>query len=155
MKTKDEKTDTTVQEIGLIYKRNTEIKPVKITCSADIEPILRPLYDETQQIDLYEYSFAIYLNAANMVVGVQKISEGGTTSTVVDTKKVMVAALLQNATALIFSHNHPSGQLKPSEQDIKLTKKIKEASSLFDMTFLDHIIISSEAHYSFADNGLI
>ncbi|MPT32698.1 MAG: DNA repair protein, partial [Chryseobacterium sp.] len=95
------------------------------------------------------------MNQANKVLGIKKISECGISSTLVDVRIVMQAALLCNATAMIVAHNHPSGNLKPSSCDIKMTSQIKEASKVMNMTLLDHVILTSDSHFSFADEGLI
>ena len=95
------------------------------------------------------------MNRANKVLGVYKVSSGGVTGTVADPKQIFTAALKANACAIVLSHNHPSGNLKPSRQDEQLTSKIKEAGSFLDIKVLDHIIVTSEAYYSFADEGLL
>jgi DNA repair protein RadC len=94
----------------------------------------------------------MYLSRANKVLSVMLISEGGTAGTVADVKKILAPAILQNASAIIISHNHPSGNLNPSDADKDLTAKVKEAAKLIDVTLLDHIIMTDEKYYSFADN---
>lgn len=89
------------------------------------------------------------------MLGYSVISQGGTASTVVDIKMVFQTALLTNASCIILAHNHPSGNLQPSIEDNRLTDRIKEAAKLFDITVLDHIIITNESFYSFSDNGNI
>ncbi len=84
-----------------------------------------------------------------------EVSTGGVTGTVADPKLVFVAALKANACSIIISHNHPSGNLKPSQADEHLTQKIKLAGQFLDIKLIDHIIVSSEGYYSFADEGLI
>jgi DNA repair protein RadC len=83
------------------------------------------------------------------------VSSGGITGTVADPRLIYTAALKVNAVSLILSHNHPSGALKPSRQDEELTQKIKSAGAFLDIKVLDHVILSSEGYYSFADEGLI
>jgi len=97
----------------------------------------------------------LYLNQANEVLGIKRISECGISSTLVDVRIVMQAALLCNASGIIVAHNHPSGNLKPSTADIKMTEQIKEASKIMSMALLDHIILTSDTYYSFADDGMI
>ncbi|MNE89583.1 hypothetical protein D3C80_1870030 [compost metagenome] len=80
---------------------------------------------------------------------------GGASGTVVDAKIIFVAALLSHASAIILCHNHPSGSLKPSEPDLRLTKQLKEAGRLLNIDILDHLIVSSEGYYSFGDEGLL
>ena len=84
-----------------------------------------------------------------------KISDGGITGTVVDPRKVFKIALDNNATSIILGHNHPSGQLTPSDADIQLTKKMKQAGDTLDLPVLDHIIVGDGNYYSFADEGIM
>ena len=104
-------------------------------------------------MDYRESFFALYLNHANRVLGIKKISESGVSSTIVDVKIIMQAALLCNASGIILVHNHPSGNLKPSQEDLSITQKIKEASQFFNIQLLDYCILSSTAYISFADDG--
>ena len=97
----------------------------------------------------------MYLNRANKVNHFEIISEGGITGTVADPRVILRKALEQDAVNIILCHNHPSGSLKPSRADEVLTKKIKEAATLFDIQVLDHIIVSEEGYYSFADEGIL
>ena len=95
------------------------------------------------------------LNRANRVLGWAKINQGGLSGTVSDPKVIFQVALKSNACSLIIAHNHPSGNLRPSEADILLTRKLKEAGLMLDLPVLDHLIVSSEGFYSFADEGLL
>ena len=97
----------------------------------------------------------ILLNRANKVLGIIEISIGGTAATIADPKVIFVAALKSAANGIIIVHNHPSGQLKPSTADIELTRKIKEGGRLLDVSVLDHLILSRDGYYSFADEGMI
>lgn len=104
----------------------------------------------------YNESFWImFLNRRNKVIGYQMVSSGGVAGTVVDPKMIFQAALLSNAASIILSHNHPSGDTKPSDADIKLTKKLSEAGKLLEIIVLDHVIISKTQYYSFADEGMM
>ena len=103
----------------------------------------------------YENFCILLLNRANKVLRAVKISDGGITGTVVDPRKVFKIALDNNATSIILGHNHPSGQLAPSDADIKLTRKLKEAGDMLDLPVLDHIIIGDGNYYSFADEGIM
>ena len=144
----------TVREVALIYKPTSqEKKNIFVKSSTDSAEVIKPIFEETNQINLYEFFYAIYLNSSNKVLSVMKISEGGAVSTVVDLKKILSPAILQNATGIIVCHNHPSGSMKPSYQDKKITKNIKEAAKLIDCQLLDHLIVTSDNYYSFADNG--
>jgi len=95
------------------------------------------------------------LNRANRILGWAKVSQGGLTGTVADPKLIYQIALKSNASSIIIAFNHPSGNLNPSESDIQLTRKLKEAGLMLDLPVLDHLIISSEGYYSFADEGLL
>jgi len=95
------------------------------------------------------------LNRSNKIIKKVLISEGGITGTVADPKRIFKAAIEQNATSIILCHNHPSGNIKPSDADIKLTKKLKEAGSFLDISILDHIIMGDDTFYSFADEGIL
>ena len=97
----------------------------------------------------------VFLNRANKILHHEIISEGGITGTVADPRIILKKALEHNATAIILSHNHPSGNLKPSRQDEELTYKIKEAAKYFDIIITDHIIVSDEGYFSFADEGIL
>jgi len=103
----------------------------------------------------YENFCIILLNRANKVLKTVKISDGGITGTVVDPRKVFKIALDNNATSIILGHNHPSGQLTPSDADIQLTKKMKQAGDMLDLPVLDHIIVGDGNYYSFADEGIM
>jgi DNA repair protein RadC len=101
----------------------------------------------------YEQFLVIMLNQSNKIIRVVSISEGGVTGTVVDPKKIFKLAIDNNATGLVLGHNHPSGNIQPSEQDNKLTSKLAAAGKLLDINVLDHIIVGEEDYYSFADDG--
>ena len=111
------------------------------------------------QITLKDYSYevfaVIYLNQANKINHFEIISRGGITGTVADPRLILKKALEEDATSLVLCHNHPSGNLKPSRADEELTKKIKEAAGYFDIKIVDHIIVSEDGFYSFADDGIL
>ncbi len=144
-----------VAEIQLSYKSNVKpsLRP-KITSSRDAHEVLKRVWNDSV-IELCEQFKVIFTNRANKVLGVFEVSTGGIAGTVADPKLIFVAALKAGATGLILSHNHPSGNLTPSHADIELTKKIKEGGRLLEIQVLDHIIITSESYYSFADEGLL
>lgn len=102
-----------------------------------------------------EYFSVVFLNRANKINHFEIISKGGMTGTVADPRVILKIALEHNATSMILCHNHPSGNLKPSRADEELTMKIKTAASYFDMKVVDHIIVSEEGFYSFADEGIL
>jgi len=103
----------------------------------------------------YEEFWVLFLNRANKIIKKNIISQGGIAGTVADPKKIFKAALENNASSMILCHNHPSGNIKPSEADIKLTRKLKDAGTLMDISVLDHIIIGDNTYFSFADEGLM
>ena len=119
-------------------------------------------YDIFRKI-IYADSFAWYesfimlcLNRSNKVIGYYKVSQGGVTGTVVDPKVIYTIALnCPGTTSIILCHNHPSGNTKPSESDIKITSKIVEAGRFLEIAVMDHLIISEDHYFSFADNGMI
>lgn len=142
-----------IPQIKLSYVCEPQVRanPV-VTNSQSIANVLRDSYEEGE-IELRECFKAVYLSQSNKVLGIQLISMGGLTSTVVDAKLIYKGALLSNAASVIIAHNHPSGQLKPSEKDDLLTKRVAEGCNTLDLALLDHIIITAESHYSYADNG--
>jgi DNA repair protein RadC len=97
----------------------------------------------------------ILLNRANQVLGIYEVSTGGVSGTVADPKLIFAAAIKSSSSGLIFSHSHPSGNLQPSQADIALTRKIKEGGEILEISVLDHIILTSEGYFSFADEGLL
>jgi DNA repair protein RadC len=103
----------------------------------------------------YEVFAVLFLNQANKINHFEIISRGGITGTVADPRIILKKALEEDATSIVLSHNHPSGSLKPSKADEVLTKKIKEAAQYFDIKVIDHIIVSEEGFYSFADAGIL
>lgn len=124
---------------------------VNISSSKDAAEYANGFYFD--DIDIYESSFIILLNQRNNTIGYAKLSQGGITSTVIDPKIVLKFALDSLATGFILVHNHPSGNIYPSQQDKNLTRAILQVSKLLDVNFLDHIIITSDNYYSLADNG--
>ena len=100
-----------------------------------------------------EECFALFLNRNNRIFGSYKISSGGITGTVVDIRLILSIALKSLSTGLILAHNHPSGNLKPSNADVDKTQRLKEAAKIMDIKLLDHLIITTEGFYSFADDG--
>lgn len=106
-------------------------------------------------IEFQEESKIILLNRANFVLGVYDLSKGGITGTVVDVRIILSVALKCNATGIILIHNHPSGNLTPSEADREITRKLKKACELIDQNLLDHLIISKDNFYSFSNSGIL
>jgi DNA repair protein RadC len=134
-------------EIGRRRSAGDVLAKTKLTNSKEIAHYLRTVLKD----HAHEVFAVLFLNNANKVNGYKIMSKGGIAGTVVDARLILKEALDHNATGIILSHNHPSGNLKPSSQDIELTHKIKVAASYFDIKVLDHIIVSDEGYYSFAD----
>ncbi len=138
-------------ELGRRRKETENSKRDKITSSKDAFDCVSSML-----IDLpHEEFWLLILNRANFVVKKEMISHGGVAGTVVDTKIIFKLALENYANSIIICHNHPSGNLQPSETDIKITKNIKEAGKLMETPLLDHLIITENGYYSFADEGVL
>jgi DNA repair protein RadC len=148
------KQDTQVAEISVSYHPKVANKPV-ISSSKDAYALLYNFFP-ADTIHLQESFMVMYLNRANKVIGVYPTAVGGITSTVADTRLILSVALKTAATSIILAHNHPSGNIKPSQQDIDMTLKIKEAGKVMDIKVMDHLIISpAEGEYlSLADEGI-
>ena len=145
--------DYKVGEVKLSYKPKN-ISKYNVTCSEDAYKYLLSTYKKGT-ICYKEYFKVLFLNQANQVLGYTLISGGGLTETTADVRLIFQAALLTNSVALILAHNHPSGNLKPSPEDIRLTKQVREASNFMRIKILDHIILSDTEYYSFADEGML
>lgn len=138
-------------EIGRRRKETAEKEVVKITTSAQAYNVLLPVFADLN----HEEFWILMLNQANYVIGKQPISSGGLAGTVADPKVIFKMALEHNATYVILAHNHPSGSLTPSEQDIQVTKKLVSGGILLDLYVIDHLIVTNKLYYSFGDEGLI
>ena len=146
--------NSNLAEIEVRYKnkvKSSEMK--KVVSSKDAEEILRNIWNG--EIDLREKFYMLLLNRANKVMGWYKVSEGGTTGTVADAKLIFSVALKALACSIILAHNHPSGNLQPSEADIKLTRRLKQAGDCLEISVLDHLILTTDGFYSFADEGMM
>ena len=141
-------------EIQIHYKRPLFDSMQWITHAGDADRILRAFVD-LDRIDLKEFFWVILMNRANRVLGISEIAVGGTSSVLVDIKEICQLALLTSSTQVLVAHCHPSGRLFASVTDKEITIKIKEALQLFDIELLDHLIITSESFYSFANDGLL
>jgi DNA repair protein RadC len=137
-------------KLRLVYSRNVpEKERIKVDGSSKVVNLFRELW--SSQMDIREEFYVLLLDRANHVLGYHVLSQGGTAATVVDPKILFGLALESLASSIIVAHNHPSGNLKPSQQDINLTKRLKESGKTLDINVLDHIIITKEGYYSFAD----
>lgn len=144
-----------IAEVKVSYKNPVKVKDrVQIKSSRDAYNALREMYD-ADEIDYIESSYILLLNHSNHVIGKRLLSTGGRSSCIIDTAVVGQISLSKNAHAIILSHNHPSGNLNASQQDIDITRKVKNALDLFDIKVLDHIIVTSDGYMSMADEGLM
>lgn len=144
-----------VAEVQVSYKPDYNItERPKITSSNQTFQLLKSQWDMGRIAFLEEFK-VLLLNRSNRVLGIVDISMGGVSGTYVDPKVVFATALKANCSSIILVHNHPSQDLRPSEADIKLTKRLEECGKLLDIIVWDHIIISENSYYSFADNGII
>jgi DNA repair protein RadC len=144
---------TILAALELGRRRHTDgiLEKAVIRTSMDIAEFLKVSLKDLN----HEVFAVVFLNRANKVNHFEIISKGGITGTVADPRIIMKKALEEEAVSIILCHNHPSGNLKPSRADEEITLKIKEAGNYFDIKVLDHIIISDEGYYSFADDGLL
>lgn len=138
-------------EIG--RRRKSEDMPRKNKIS-DSRTAFELLYEKLADLSHEEF-WVLFLNRANVVLSIRQISSGGMSGTVVDAKIVFRMALEEKASAIILAHNHPSGNLKPSNEDIQLTRKLKDAGKVMDVSVLDHLILGNNAYFSFADEGML
>ena len=138
-------------ELGRRRQATASLVKSIINSSNDIAEYLKA----TLKDYAYENFAVVFLNRANKINHFEIISKGGITGTVADPRVILKTALEQDATAIVLCHNHPSGNLKPSRADEELTIKIKEAAKYFDIRVMDHIIVSEDGYYSFADEGLL
>lgn len=144
----------TLSEISINYKPFIQLSSLSpIINSKGTEAHFRSVWSDKMQY--VEETYILLLNRANKPLGFSKLSIGGTAGTVVDTKVVFQTALKANASSIVLCHNHPSGNLKPSDADIKITKAIKEAGKIMEIPLVDHLIITDEGYFSFADEGII
>jgi DNA repair protein RadC len=139
-----------------IRKRKDYVFPtIKINSSRKAAEYARTLYEDSGSIEVYESFYVIAMNRASHTTGIIEVSRGGINATVVDIRLIAKFAIDLLASSLILVHNHPSGNLKPSEHDEQLTKKVISAFKLLDITVIDHLILTSEEYFSFADEGLM
>ncbi len=144
-----------VAEINIVYrpKFKASERPV-VSNSKQVCDIFRQSWDENK-IELQEQFKIMLLNRANRVLGIYAVSSGGIAGTMADPKLIFAAALKTGASSIVLAHNHPSGNLKPSEADFRITTKIKDGGKLLDIGVYDHLIITADSYFSFADEGLI
>lgn len=144
--------DNEIQQIELKYSPLKFSQLPKITGSSDIVSLLRGIWDP-DTICLQEEFKVILMTKQLYVLGVNTVNRGSLNQVLVDIPHIIKLCLLANASRIILAHNHPGGTHKPSDQDFKFTNNIKKAADLFEISVSDHIILTSETYYSFADNG--
>jgi DNA repair protein RadC len=140
-----------VSEIKVSYSNKNPVK-VKVTSSKIIYDLIINQWN-SDIIEYQEEVKVILLNRSNIVLGIYEMSKGGITGSVVDIRIILGVALKCSASSIIMVHNHPSGKLAPSDADKSITRKLKEACDLLDISLLDHLIISKDGYYSFTDEG--
>ena len=147
---------TTISEVRLVYRTKVKASDrLQIKCSKDAFDIFMENWDQDSIEHIEEFKLLL-MNRSNSVLGLLPVSKGGISGTVTDVRLIYQAAIKANASGIIVCHNHPSGNLNPSESDTRLTQKIKEAGLVMDIQLLDHLIIINDGgYYSFADNGLL
>jgi DNA repair protein RadC len=137
-------------ELGRRRRSETIENRKKIKCTADIIELM-----QHQLADLkHEEFWVIFINQSSTIIKMENISKGGITSTTVDVRLIMKTALECFATGLILCHNHPSGEVQPSQADIQLTQRIKSAAELLNISLIDHVVMSNEKYYSFFSEGI-
>ena len=141
----------TALELGRRRGGETEDEKPKVTSSHSVFRLMQPLIGDLG----HEAFWIIYLNGANRVQTKVQLSKGGMTATLVDVRLIFKMAFQNDSTSVILCHNHPSGNLTPSEADRQLTKKIIKGGELLDIKVLDHVIITERSHFSFVDEDLI
>jgi DNA repair protein RadC len=137
-------------ELGRRRRSEDAIELTKITSSKAVFEVMQPIIGELP----HEEFWVLFLNNSNKILFKSQLSKGGMTGTIVDVRIVFKIAFEQNATAIILTHNHPSGKLRASDADIQITKKIKAGGEQLDIPVLDHIIITETGYYSFVDEGI-
>lgn len=139
-------------ELGKRRQLASALERPQVTSSRDAYNLLCTYLEDKPREEFY----TLFLNAANRLLGIERISLGGMTSTVVDCRIIFKKALaLRGVTQIIVAHNHPSGNLSPSDADKRLTEKLREGGKLLDIKLLDHLIIAANRFYSFADEGIL
>jgi DNA repair protein RadC len=143
-----------VPEIKLTFNPTIDIPQITIINSKVIYEFVKNLWEENT-IEVQEQFFVLYVNRANKVIGYSRNFKGGITGTVADSRLIFATALKCLATGIVLIHNHPSGQLRPSDADIQLTRTVKEIGKLHSIVLMDHIIMTKDYYFSFVDEGIL
>ena len=126
-----------LREVSAVYKKNNSVQNIKVSSAQEVNDFIRTIYPVG--INIREAILVVFLNNSNRTLGYSIASIGGITGTVVDVRLILRDALLTGSTSVVLVHNHPSGNLKPSQADISITEKVKKASKLMDIRLLDHL----------------
>jgi DNA repair protein RadC len=147
---------TTISEVRLVYRTKVKASErLQVKCSKDAFDIFMESWDQDSIEHIEEFKL-ILMTRSNKVLGIASISKGGISGTVTDVRIILQYAIKANASGIIICHNHPSGNVQPSESDLKITRKIKESGNVMDIQLLDHLIIVPEGtYYSMADEGIL
>jgi len=143
---------TNIEQITL-KKIKSDYKKVKISSSKDAADYIKQFYFD--DLEIFESVFILLLNRSNNTIGYAKISQGGIAGSVVDVKIICKYAIETLCSGVILAHNHPRGNINPSTCDDSITERVKNALNIFEIKLLDHVILTSESYYSYADNGNI
>lgn len=144
-----------ISEVQLTYSPKFKSSALpQITEASEAYKILIGFWDK-RSINLIEQFYALLLSRNNKLLGIFEVSKGGMTGTVVDPRLIFMAALKGCATSIILAHNHPSGNLKPSQADIGITRRLVAAGELLEITVVDHLIVTLDGYLSFAEEGLL
>jgi DNA repair protein RadC len=143
-----------VPEIKITYKRTRKEFLGKVTHSKDVADFIRRTF-RAGTLELQESFITLYLNTAHEILGYYNHSVGGINTTIADRRLILATALASASIGIVVAHNHPSGNLKPSQSDLELTKRLKEGAETLDIKLMDHLIITKNGYYSFADEGII
>lgn len=142
-----------ISEIQVSYSTN-KLNKIKISNTEDLYSVVLKNWN-LNTIELFEEAKIILLNNNNSILGIYNLSKGGISSTIIDIRLILSIALKTNSSAIILIHNHPSGNLNPSKNDLEITKTTKEACNLLNIKLLDHLIVSKNGYYSFLKEGIL
>lgn len=145
---------STCHEVQVHYKRPIVSMMKTIQGSQDAEKFLREFID-AKRIDLKEFFWAILMTNKNQILAISEISNGSAKGVAVNVREILQLVLLLNASSIIVAHNHPSGTLKPSQADKKITCELKSVCKILEVELLDHLIITSESYISFSDSNWV
>jgi DNA repair protein RadC len=138
-------------EVQITYSNPVKsVDRFKVVGSQSVASALREFWPSYDHI---EFMYMIMLNRQNQILGYHQVSKGGITGTIIDLRVIYQVALKANASAIIIAHNHPSGNLEPSETDKKVSREVKDAGKILNITLLDHIILTTDGFHSMADDG--